>query len=95
MKPTATLVNIARGGSVDDAALAEALRTRRIAAAGLDVFEGEPDVRADLRSLPNIVMTPHLGGGTLESLDAMANRVVENMDAFFAGKPLVNEVRSA
>src|SRR6478736_5380537 len=61
MKPTATLVNIARGGIVDDAALAQALRDKRIAGAGLDVFEGEPKVHAGYLGLRNVVMTPHIG----------------------------------
>jgi glyoxylate/hydroxypyruvate/2-ketogluconate reductase len=60
MKPTATLTNIARGGIVDDAALAVALKERRIAAAGLDVFEGEPKVHPDLLTVPNVVLTPHI-----------------------------------
>jgi gluconate 2-dehydrogenase len=64
MKPTATLVNIARGGIVDDAALAVALREKRIAAAGLDVFEGEPKVHPDLLTVPNVVLTPHIASAT-------------------------------
>ena len=65
MKPTATLVNIARGGIVDDAALAAALREQRIAAAGLDVFEGEPKVHPDLLTVPNVVLTPHIASATV------------------------------
>src|SRR6202008_4568674 len=61
MKPTAILVNSARGGVVDDAALVEALRTRRIAAAGLDVFEGEPKLNPGFVGLSNVVLTPHIG----------------------------------
>ena len=64
MKPTATLVNIARGGIVDDGALADALREGRIAAAGLDVFENEPALNPALLALDNIVMTPHIGSAT-------------------------------
>ena len=60
MKPTATLTNVARGGIVDDAALAAALREGRIAAAGLDVFEGEPQVHPELLALSNVVLTPHI-----------------------------------
>ena len=67
MKPSATLINIARGGIVDDAALASALRERRIAAAGLDVFEGEPRVHPDLLTVPNVVLTPHIASATLEN----------------------------
>jgi gluconate 2-dehydrogenase len=65
MKPTATLINIARGGIVDDAALAAALRDKRIAAAGLDVFEGEPKVHPDLLTVPNVVLTPHIASATI------------------------------
>ncbi|MDB5890147.1 MAG: D-glycerate dehydrogenase [Polaromonas sp.] len=86
MKPTATLVNIARGGIVDDAALAAALKDRRIAAAGLDVFEGEPKVHPDLLSVPNVVLTPHIASATLPTRMAMADLAASNLIAFFEGK---------
>lgn len=86
MKPTATLVNIARGGIVDDAALAAALRDRRIAAAGLDVFEGEPKVHPDLLTVPNVVLTPHIASATVPTRLAMANLAADNLIAFFGGK---------
>ncbi|MEO7953622.1 MAG: D-glycerate dehydrogenase [Polaromonas sp.] len=86
MKPTATLVNIARGGIVDDAALAAALRNRTIAAAGLDVFEGEPQVHPDLLSVPNVVLTPHIASATLPTRLAMASLAADNLIAFFTGK---------
>ena len=89
MKPTATLVNIARGGIVDDAALAAALRDKRIAAAGLDVFEGEPSVHPDLLTLPNVVLTPHIASASLPTRLAMARLAADNLIAFFQGnKPL-------
>ncbi len=86
MKPSATLVNIARGGIVDDAALAQALRERRIAGAGLDVFEGEPTVHADLLSLSNVVLTPHIASASLATRRAMANLAADNLIDFFSGK---------
>ena len=86
MKPTATLVNIARGGIVDDAALAAALRDKRIAAAGLDVFEGEPSVHPDLLTLPNVVLTPHIASASLPTRLAMARLAADNLIAFFQGK---------
>ena len=86
MKPTATLVNIARGGIVDDAALAAALRNRTIAAAGLDVFEGEPAVHPDLLDVPNVVLTPHIASATLPTRLAMASLAADNLIAFFTGK---------
>jgi len=95
MKPTATLVNIARGGIVDDAALAQALRERRIAAAGLDVFEGEPAVHPGLLELPNVVLTPHIASATVATRLAMANLAADNLIAFFEqGAPLtpVNKI---
>lgn len=89
MKPTATLINIARGGIVDDAALAVALREQRIAAAGLDVFEGEPGVHPDLLTVPNVVLTPHIASATVPTRRAMANLAADNLIAFFeAGAPL-------
>jgi gluconate 2-dehydrogenase len=89
MKPTATLVNIARGGIVDDAALAAALRERRIAAAGLDVFEGEPQVHPDLLAVPNVVLTPHIASATLPTRRAMAALAADNLIGFLTqNKPL-------
>jgi len=89
MKPTATLVNIARGGIVDDAALAQALRERRIAAAGLDVFEGEPQVNPDLLTVPNVVLTPHIASASIPTRKAMANLAADNLIGFLLhGKPL-------
>ena len=82
MKPTATLINIARGGIVDDAALAQALQAGRIAAAGLDVFEGEPHVHPDLLSVPNVVLTPHIASATLATRQAMANLAADNLIAW-------------
>ncbi len=89
MKPTATLINIARGGIVDDAALAQALRDKRIAAAGLDVFEGEPGVHPGLLSLPNVVLTPHIASATVPTRLAMANLAADNLIGFLTqNKPL-------
>ena len=82
MKPTATLVNIARGGIVDDAALAQALKNRTIAAAGLDVFEGEPSVYPDLLTVPNVVLTPHIASATEGTRRAMADLAVDNLVGF-------------
>ena len=86
MKPTATLINIARGGIVDDTALALALRERRIAAAGLDVFEGEPQVHPGLLELPNVVLTPHIASATVGTRLAMAHLAADNLIAFFDGR---------
>jgi gluconate 2-dehydrogenase len=92
MKPTATLVNIARGGIVDDAALAAALGEGRLAAAGLDVFEGEPTVHGALLALDNVVLSPHIASASGRTRRAMAALAVDNVLAFFghgphAGKP--------
>jgi len=92
MQPTATLINIARGGIVDDAALARALQERRIAAAGLDVFEGEPQVDPDLLRVPNIVLTPHIASATTRTRLAMANRAADNLIAFFETGAALNPV---
>ena len=82
MKPTATLVNIARGGIVDDAALAQALKDRRIAGAGLDVFEGEPQVHPELLTLQNVVLTPHIASATVKTRMAMAQLAADNLIAY-------------
>jgi glyoxylate/hydroxypyruvate/2-ketogluconate reductase len=81
MKASATLTNVARGGIVDDAALAAALREGRIAAAGLDVFEGEPSVHPDLLTLPNVVLTPHIASATVATRRAMAELAAGNLIA--------------
>lgn len=82
--PEGFLINVARGTVVDEAALVEALRARRIAGAGLDVFEDEPRVPAALLGLDNVVLTPHVASGTAETRAAMADLVIENVRAFFA-----------
>ncbi|WP_088279228.1 D-glycerate dehydrogenase [Ideonella sp. A 288] len=92
MKPTATLTNIARGGVVDDAALAAALRAGRIAAAGLDVFEGEPKLHPDLLTVPNVVLTPHIASASVATRRAMADLAADNLIAALgcgphAGRP--------
>ena len=87
MKPTATLVNIARGGIVDDAALAVALKNRTIAAAGLDVFEGEPMLHPGLLEVPNVVLTPHIASASIPTRLAMAHLAADNLIAFVSGKP--------
>ncbi len=89
MKPTATLINIARGGIVDDVALAAVLRDQRIAAAGLDVFEGEPKVHPDLLACSNIVLTPHIASATVGTRRAMAMLAVDNLIGYLVhGKPV-------
>ena len=99
MKPTATLVNVARGGIVDEDALAAALREGRLAAAGLDVFEGEPRVNPVLLGLPNVVLTPHIASATLPTRRAMAHLAADNLVAALTGgvppTPLNPEVLSA
>ena len=79
MKRPANLINIARGGIVDDAALAQALRDKTIAAAGLDVFEGEPAVHPGLLTVPNVVLTPHIASATVPTRLAMGNLAADNL----------------
>ncbi len=92
MRPTAHLVNIARGDVVDEAALIETLREGRIAGAGLDVYAREPEVPAALRALENVTLLPHLGTAALEVREAMGLMAVDNLRAFFAGEALPNPV---
>ena len=87
LKPGAILVNTARGAVVDDAALAEALRSGRLAAAGLDVYRDEPNVPPAYLELENVVLTPHLGSGTRETRSAMALMVVEEIERVARGEP--------
>ncbi|HSR71529.1 MAG TPA: NAD(P)-dependent oxidoreductase, partial [Kiloniellales bacterium] len=86
MKKDAILINTARGDVVDEAALVAALREGRIAGAGLDVFAEEPKVPPALLELENVVLLPHLGSATRETRAAMGFRVIENAEAFFAGR---------
>ena len=86
MKPTAFLINTARGAIVDETALARALRKRQIAGAGLDVFEHEPKVTPALLKMANVVATPHLGSAVVEVREQMANIVVDNILALLGGK---------
>jgi glyoxylate reductase len=88
MKPTAYLINTARGDIVDEAALAAALKAGRLAGAGLDVFEHEPKINPALLTLPNVVLLPHMGSGTVEARNAMGMKVVANMEAFLEGREL-------
>jgi glyoxylate reductase len=86
--PDGYLVNISRGSVIDQAALVAALTDKTIAGAGLDVYEKEPHAPDALTAFPNVVLTPHIGGHTVESHVAMQDCVMANLDAFFAGKPL-------
>ena len=92
MKPTAVLVNSARGGVVDDAALAEALKAKRIAAAGLDVFENEPRIHPELLGLRNVVMTPHIGSASRATRITMCRTAAENLAAVLEGREPPNSV---
>ena len=87
------VVNIARGSVIDQAALVKALTDKTIAGAGLDVYAREPHAPDALTRFPNVVLTPHTGGHTLESHMAMQDCVIANLESFFAGKPLAYPVR--
>jgi glyoxylate reductase len=86
MKPTAFIINTARGAIIDEAALVRALKKKKIAGAGLDVFENEPKVPAALLKMKNVVLTPHLGSAVMELRDVMANIVVDNIQALIDGR---------
>ncbi len=92
LKPGAIVVNTARGGVVDDAALAEALRSGRVAAAGLDVFRDEPRVPEAYLTLENVVLTPHLGSGTRETRAAMARMALDEVVRVARGEPPLHRV---
>ncbi len=87
------VVNISRGSVIDQAALLAALAEESIAGAGLDVYQKEPHAPDALTAFPNVVLTPHVGGHTLESHVAMQDCVIANLEAFFAGKPLAYEIQ--
>ncbi|KRA70518.1 D-glycerate dehydrogenase [Caulobacter sp. Root656] len=92
MKPTAILINTARGSVVAEADLAQALADGTIAGAGLDVYQGEPKVDPVLLAAPNTVLLPHLGSATLEARTAMGMRAADNLDRFFDGEPPLDRV---
>jgi len=94
MKPTSYLINVARGEVVDEAALVEALRTGRIAGAGLDVFSREP-LPSDsvLWELPNVVLTPHIGGSMIDYEGKALQMFLDNLRRFLRGEPLQNVVK--
>ena len=85
MKPDAFIVNTARGEVIDEAALAEALKTGKLAGAGLDVFEREPAVNPDLVGLPNVILLPHMGSATVEGRNEMGEKVIINIKTFADG----------
>jgi lactate dehydrogenase-like 2-hydroxyacid dehydrogenase len=85
LPPNPIVVNSARGGLVDDEALIAALKSGRVFAAGLDVFDGEPNLDPKYRKLDNVILLPHVGSATFETRNAMGFTALENLDAFFAG----------
>ncbi len=92
MQPGATLVNIARGGVVDETALAHALHSGHLGAAGLDVFEGEPAVNPALLAAPRLVLTPHIASSSIPTRRAMAQLAVDNLVAVLQGQPPITPV---
>ncbi|KAH7434950.1 hypothetical protein KP509_06G041800 [Ceratopteris richardii] len=90
--PEGTLINIARGQIIDECALVKSLVEKRLGGAGLDVFEDEPYVHKELLNMDNVILTPHVGSSTWEARKVMAKLVQDNIDAFFAGKPLPTPV---
>jgi lactate dehydrogenase-like 2-hydroxyacid dehydrogenase len=90
--PTGVLVNVARGSIIDEPALVAALVEHRLGGAGLDVFDDEPNVPEALFSLPHVALAPHVGSATAETREAMGNLMLDNLEAFFAGRPLPTAV---
>jgi hydroxypyruvate reductase len=91
--PDGILINVARGATVDEDALVEALTAGKLGGAGLDVFVNEPKVPEALFGMDNVVLQPHVGSATLETRRAMSQLVLDNLDAKFAGKPLLTEIK--
>jgi hydroxypyruvate reductase len=91
--PEGVLINIARGSVVDEKALVAALESGRLGGAGLDVFVDEPNVPPELLAMDNVVLTPHMASGTWQTRKAMADLAVANLEAHFAGKPVLTPVR--
>ncbi len=89
--PKGYIVNVARGSVIDEAALVRALREKRIGGAGLDVFEDEPQVPPELFALDNVVLVPHIASATVQTRQAMGQRVLDNLAAFFEGRPLPSD----
>ena len=87
MKPSAFIINTARGDVIDPPALIKALTQGTIAGAGLDVYEGEPRVQEEFLTMENVVLFPHLGSASMETRVAMGMRAIDNVQAFFAGQP--------
>jgi lactate dehydrogenase-like 2-hydroxyacid dehydrogenase len=93
--PKGFLVNVSRGTVVDEAALVRALQERRIAGAGLDVYEHEPQVPPELLALDNVVLAPHIASATEQTRQAMGQRVLDNLEAFFGGRPQLSAASAA
>lgn len=89
------LVNVSRGTVVDEAALVRALQEQRIAGAALDVYEREPEVPPELFALDNVVLVPHIASSTVQTRQAMAQRVLDNLAAFYAGRPMPSQASAA
>jgi lactate dehydrogenase-like 2-hydroxyacid dehydrogenase len=94
MPDRTVIVNTARGGVVEDAALIRALKSGKVAAAGLDVFENEPTLNPDYLELDNLFVLPHIGSATVETRNAMGFKCLDNLDAFFAGRELPSEIKA-
>lgn len=92
MPQNTVIVNSARGGVIEDAALIKALKSGRVAAAGLDVFENEPNLNPEYLDLETLFVLPHIGSATIETRNAMGFKCLDNLDAFFAGTPLPSKV---
>lgn len=90
--PRGVVINVARGSVIDEAALIEALKSGKILAAGLDVFAAEPTVPEELRAMDNVVLLPHIGSASVVTRNAMNQLVVDNLKAWFSGRPPLTPV---